>query len=238
MPAMTTRKAPRRLSEQDLAQLYLQTEAPLRLDALLQDNGEEVLSGDAAQIAVHDSISGQTPDLALISLSLCGLIVVRDYPLALKDGPLGPVLRELVVACEDNLVTVGRLWLDSACYGIAPDPEEDRETILSIPDRLRILASIFMELRDAIEDIRRDEGASMYRAIKTLYYQAESHADLADRFVGHMTAPMKKPAKPKPAAEAAAKTRKTPDQIPLPFDLSRPRAGAEIVHFSLFRDKR
>src|SRR5690606_7498754 len=58
--------APRRLSEQDLATLYLHTEAPLKLDALLQtgDMGKR----DALQIDVHDVIGAQTPDLALMSL--------------------------------------------------------------------------------------------------------------------------------------------------------------------------
>lgn len=223
--------SPRRLSEQDLAQLYVQTEAPLRLDVLLQ--GHE--GSEGAQVAVHDSISSQTPDLALISLSLCALVIARDFPENLKDGPYGPVLREMIVACEDNLFTVGRLWLDSVCYGVASDPKADHETILSIPDRLRILSSIFMELRDALDDA----PGPMLPAMKTLYYQAESHADLADKFVGQAQQ-IKKP-KAKTAKEAASGQRKgVPDQIPLPFDLHRPRSGdsAEIVTFSLFREKR
>lgn len=215
---MTTQRPPRRLSEQDMAQLYMQTEAALRLDALLQ--GQE--AGDAAQIAVHDSIGGQTPDLALISLSLCALVVARDFP---QDADMGPVLRELTVTAEDALVTVGRLWLDTSCYGIEPDKDEASEIILSIPDRLRILTSIFMELRDAIED----NDTPLYRATKTLYYQAESHADLADKFVERLTKPVKKP---------SPKAKKTVDQVPLPFELTRPKAGADIVTFSLFRDKK
>lgn len=212
----------RRLTEQDLAQLYLQTEAPLRLDDLLQDRTE----GDVAQIAIHDSISAQTPDLALISLSLCGLIIARDYPHALKDGPYGPVLRELAVAAEDNLFTVGRLWVDSTCHGIMPDVKVDRPTLESIPDRLRILSSIFLELRDALED---HSARAMYHALKTLFYQAESHSDLADKFVEGLERLSKK-------AKAAA--REIPDQIPLPFELNRPRVGAEVVSFSLFHQKR
>jgi hypothetical protein len=219
---MTSPRKHRRLSEQDMAQLYMQTEAALRLDALLQ--GQE--KGDAAQIAVHDAIGGQTPDLALISLSLCALIITRDYPAALKDGEMGPVLRELTVAAEDNLVSIGRLWLDTSCYGIEPDMDTAKDVILSIPDRLRILTSIFMELRDAIED--GDE--TTYRAIKTLYYQAESHADLADKFVERLTKPAKKP--------APATKKPVLDQVPLPFELTRPKAGADIVTFSLFRQKR
>lgn len=207
-----------RLSEQDLAQLYVQTHAPLRLDALLQ--GQE--KADAAQIAVHDSMSGQTPDLALISLSLCGLIVARDFPLELKDGPYGPVLRELIVCAEDNLFTVGRLWLDCN-YGITPDPKIDRETVTSIPDRLRILTSIFMELRDALQ-----ESGHMYWATKTLYYQAESHSDLAEKFVGSL----------EKLAKKTPPQRPIPDHVPLPYELNRPKTGAEIVAFSLFRERR
>lgn len=218
----------RRLSEQDMAQLYMQTEAALRLDALLQGQTEE----DAGQIAVHDTIGGQTPDLALISLSLCALIVARDFPLDLRDGEMGPVIRELSVSAEDNLVTVGRLWLDTSCYGIEPDVKEAKAVILSIPDRLRILTSIFMELRDALED----GPEPMYRAVKTLYYQAESHADLADKFV-EPVAKKKKPATT-PPAKKAGQPKKQVDQIPLPFELTRPKAGADVVAFSLFREKR
>ncbi|MCB1538263.1 MAG: hypothetical protein H6865_02880 [Rhodospirillales bacterium] len=217
----------RRLSEQDLAQLYLQTEAPLRLDDLMQDR----VHGDAAQIAVHDSIAAQTPDLALISLSLCALIVARDFPVELKDGPGGPVLRELTVACEDNLLTVGRLWLDTVCNGIKP-ARSDRDVIATIPDRLRILTSIFMELRDMLLETA---PGPIHAALKTLYYQSESHADLADRFVADFARPRKTA---KPSADHAAARRKTPVQVPLPFDLIRPREGAEVVSFSLFHQKR
>ncbi len=213
-----------RLSEQDLAQLYMQTEAALKLDDLLQGKAH----GDPAQIAVHDSISGQTPDLALISLSLCGLVVVRDFPMALKDGFMGPVLRELIVAAEDNLFSVGRLWLDSICHGMAPDPKADRITIESIPDRLRILSSIFIELRDALEE--SDEHADMASAVKSLFYQSESHSDLADKFVEKLTIARKK--------KIAKAQRDIPDQIPLPFELMRPQVGAEIVSFSLFAQRK
>ncbi|MBU6235200.1 MAG: hypothetical protein KGQ41_05095 [Alphaproteobacteria bacterium] len=220
-----------RLSEQDMAQLYMQTEAALRLDALLQGQEEE----NTAQIAVHDAIGGQTPDLALISLSLCALIIARDFPLELKDGEMGPVIRELVVSAEDNLVTVGHLWLDTSCYGIAPDMKQARPIILSIPDRLRIMASIMMELRDALEG----GNEAMYRAVKTLYYQAESHADLADKFVEPLAAKKKKSAEAKAKPAAVAKPAKKPlDQVPLPFELTRPKVGADIVTFSLFREKR
>ena len=215
----------RRLSEQDLAQLYLQTQAPLKLDALLQ--GME--KGDIAQIAVHDSMRTQTPDLALISLSLCALVVGRDYPIRLKDGPLGPVLRELAVACEDNLLTVGRLWLDSVLNGIDPDPRADKDTILSIPDRLRILTSIFMELRDELD------AADLHQALNALYYQAESHSDLADRYVENLTATKRKKTG---ATDTGTPPRAIPDQIPLPFELNRPQEGAEVVAFSLFRKGR
>src|SRR5690606_14619603 len=109
--------------------------APLRLDDLLQ--GRE--SGPAAQIAVHDTISGQTPDLALISLSLCGLIVARDYRLHDPETPMGPVLRELALECENNLLTIGRLWVDSALYGVMPDMKNDRRLIETVPDSLRVL---------------------------------------------------------------------------------------------------
>ena len=207
-----------RLSESDLAQLYLQTEAPLCLDNLLQG----ITPSETGQIAMHDAISSQTPDLALLSLSLCGAIIVRDFPTDLKDGWCGPLLRELLVDGEDNLCTVGMLWLNANCYGIEPDPKADLKTIKSIPDRLRILSSIFMELRDALSD---HSARNVYHALKTLYYQSESHADLADKFVESITKAAKKPKKIDPVIR---------DQIPLPFELTRPQTGAEIVSFSLF----
>lgn len=207
-----------RLSEPELAQLYLQTEAPLCLDNLLQG----ITPPETGQIAMHDAISGQTPDMALLSLSLCGAIIVRDFPHDLKDGWCGPLLRELLVDGEDNLCTVGMLWLNANCYGIEPDPKADLKIIKSIPDRLRILSSIFMELRDALAD---HSARSAYHAVNTLFYQAESHADLADKFVENLGKVTKKAKK----VDQVIK-----DQIPLPFDLLRPQMGAEIVSFSLF----
>lgn len=213
--------SPRRLSEQDLATLYVHTEAPLKLDALLQSG--DITKRDGLQIDVHDVIGAQTPDMALMSLSLCALIVLRDYPEQLKDGACGPILRELLWDAEDNLLTVGRLWLDTHFNGITPDPKADKETLLSIPDRLRILTSIFMELRDALDADDRTQ-IMMHHALNVLYYQSESHADLADVFIDNLKAKPKKQTDTKPKL----------DQVPLPFDLTRPKDGAEIVNFSLF----
>jgi hypothetical protein len=70
----------------------------------------------------------------------------------------------------------------------------------------------------------------MRQVLRTLYYQSESHADLADIFVAEMARAAKASRKPVP--------REILDQIPLPFELTRPQAGAEIVSFSLFRKPR
>lgn len=209
---------PRRLSEQDVAQLYLHTEAALSLDRLLQSDAPT----PEALVEVHDSIRSQTPDLALISLSLCGVLMVRDWPVD-ADDDTRPVLQELVTNAEDNLLTVGRLWLDSACHGIAPDPAEDKPILISIPDRLRILTSLFQELRDVLPD-----HAVMRQAMNTLYYQAESHADLADQFVQALTKPARKS---KAAKDIPPKKLQ---QIPLPLDLQQKTDTGKVVAFSLF----
>jgi hypothetical protein len=113
------------------------------------------------------------------------------------------------------------------CHELKPHPKHDRITIESIPDRLRILASIFFELREPLEEHGPEE---MRDAVRSLYYQAESHADMAERFVERLSAAIK--------AKKSKSVRAIPDQIPLPFELTRPQIGAEIVSFSLFAQRR
>jgi len=80
------------------------------------------------------------------------------------------------------------------------------------------------KLRDALEET--SDCPDMCHAVKSLYYQSESHADLADRFVEKLKGRRKKADK--------VPARAVPDQIPLPYELTRPQIGAEVVHFSLF----
>lgn len=214
----------RRLSEKDWAALYTHAQAPIKLDTLLQSVNPDTTT---LQIDVHDVIGTQTPDMALISLSLCGLLIVRDFPEDLKDGFCGPVLRELVWDAEDNLLSVGRLWIDINFNDIKPDPKTDKETLLSIPERLRILTSIFMELKDALDPSNRAH-ALIHQALNVLYYQAESQADLGDAYISQLSNLKKKDSMKK----------SIPDHVPLPFDLERPKDGAQIVSFSLFHKKR
>ncbi len=209
---MTTARP--RLTEQDLARLYLQTEAPIVFDKLVDAPRDDA----DLQRELHDTLSSQTPDLALISLSLCGLVAARGLP-GQVDGAL---LTELAHNAEDNLLTVGRLWLDHACYGIAPDAAHDGPILLSIPERLRILTSIYIEMRDGISQTN-----SVRQALNALYYQAESHSDLADIFIEQMMGTQK----PKPKKPVL-------DQIPLPIDLQPKHEAGKVVQFSLFRETR
>lgn len=210
---MTTRKT--RLTEQDLARLYLQTEAPIAFDKLIDAPKDDA----DLQRELHDTLSSQTPDLALISLSLCGLVAARGLPGQVEHT----LLTELAINAEDNLLTVGRLWLDHACYGIAPDAAHDGPILLSIPERLRILTSIYIEMRDGVT-----QTTPVRQALSALYYQAESHSDLADIFIEQMLGTEKK------------HKAKTPvlDQIPLPLELQPRHEAGKVVQFSLFRETR
>jgi len=154
-------------------------------------------------------------------------VVGRDFPRDLKDSHCGPLIREMAVACEDNLRTVGRLWLDSVLNGITPDPKADKETILSIPRPLPY-PDIHLHGTARCAGCEWNRHKPLHQALNALYDQSESHADLADVFVEQLTTPKRK-------AVASTRRRQIPDQIHLPFELNRPREGAEVVTFSLFR---
>lgn len=218
-----------RFTEKEMAILYEHTEAPYLFDALVQG-----LNPDPnLHQKVHEIIGKQGPDVALLSLCLCGLVVARDLRLQLissdKAGlleDLKPLCAELEQHAHECLYSLGRLWLDTVVFELDVNPLAGLHILRDIPTNLQVMGSIFGELRDwcgAEED-------PMRTALNILYYQAESHADRAEEFVLSMLEPTRER---KVTAQHA--------NVPLPLDLQTAildhTEGAKVIPFSVFAAK-
>lgn len=225
---MKTRR--KRLNEKELGTLYAYCGAPLRLHHMLEKDFPK--AGDAAAISVfdatpylgelHDSLSAQGPDDALLSLSLMGWIIEDYCSYIYSDAEaLRPLCAEMKSEAENVIHDLGRLRIDLDSYRAEISDKEIFDHLKGVPDSLCVLASVFAELQEAFRDMGRKDMAQISRL---LCYQAESQADYAWRYVEMMAG------KESDQDEAALK----PD-IPLPFDMQPEQDSQKIIDLSLFR---
>lgn len=215
---------PQRFTEKEIALLYEHTEAPYLFDALVQGVTPDPSLGQK----VHEIMGRQSPDVALLSLCLCGLVVARDLRLRLIEQgeaaeDLRPLCAELDTHAHESLYALGRLWLDTVVFELDVNPINGLRVLRDIPTNLQVMTSIFGELRDMLPD-----EDPMRSALNILYYQGESHADAAEAFVSTMFEPQKRMDKrAMPTAQAT---------IPLPLDIQEhaQEGGAKVIPFSVF----
>lgn len=129
-----------RLSERNLAALYEQCQAPVRLHAALYS--EAGLTPET-----HTEIEGivrfNPPDLALISLGLCA-VVMAEYLVREQSEHVAQVT-ELKYLGIDSVETFGPVYLGDSTE------LEDLEALLELcPIHLCALGSIFEELSDDV----------------------------------------------------------------------------------------
>jgi len=228
MSKMTHKK---RLSEKELGTLYTYCGSPLRLHDMLEKTfpkpeafakGHVEFDATSCLAELHDSLSAQGPDDALLSLALMGWII-EDYSSFYyeADDNLRVLVTELKCEAENVIHDLGRLRIDLDSYRAEISEKVIHDHLAGVPDSLCILASIFAELQTLFQDMGRTDLGQLCRL---LGYQGESQADHARAYVDMMT---------KPSKDAADTINK--GDIPMPYDMQPDQDGSKIIDLSLFR---
>lgn len=129
-----------RLSERNLASLYEQCQAPMRLHMAL--HGAEGLT-ETHVTEIEGIVRFNPPDLALISLGLCAVVLAEHL---VRDGSEHVAqITELKYLGIDSVETFGPVYLGESTQ------LEDLEALLELcPIHLCALGSIFEELSDDV----------------------------------------------------------------------------------------
>jgi hypothetical protein len=228
----TSKKMRRRLNEKELGTLYAYCKSPLRLHHMLEkdlpkpngQSGEYTVDITSMLAELHDSLSEQGPDDALLSLALMGWIM-EDYcsdHYADQDA-LRVLCTELKCESENVIHDLGRLRIDLDSYKSEISEKEIYEHLANVPDSLCVLASIYQELINAFQEIHRKDLSQIARL---LCYQAEAQADHAWSYVEVMMKP-------------GEREEKEPylSDIPLPYDMQPDQDPNKVIDLSLFRRK-
>lgn len=219
----------KRLSEKELGTLYAYCGSPLRLHSMLEKDFPKpnmpMQNFDVSPFLaeLHDGLSAQGPDDALLSLALMGYIIEDYVSFYYPDN------REMRVLCTelkceaDNIVhDLGRLRTDLDSYRAQIAEVEIMEHLKNIPDSLCILASVYQELQEGFKQIERKDLTAL---VRLLCYQAEAQADHAWQYVQTMVMP----------SEGAGSAQNTLEDIPLPMDMQVASESDKVIDFSLFR---
>lgn len=223
-------KKGKRLNEKELGTLYAYCKTPLRLHHMLEKNfpkrdalmNETSFDATPLLAEIHDSLSEQGPDDALLSLALMGWILedyCSDYYADIEN--LRILCTELKCEAENVIHDLGRLRIDLDSYKAEISQTEIYDHLSNVPDSLCILASIYQEMIDVFKEVERRDLAQM---VRILCYQAEAQADHAWGYIDAMMKP-------------GAKEQQNPvlQDIPMPYDMQPDIDTDKIIDLSLFR---
>lgn len=163
------------LTQPELGILYIEMQVPLHFHKYLNQNR---LSENEA-LNLHQVISDQKPDTALISLGLCG-IALANHILS-KHGArreLAVLGTELKYFCIDVVERYGRIWINAREYDMN-DKEAEKTLLIECPELLNALGSIVQEIHEYTDHVDR-VGTELGRLIE---YQAYAHANLAESYI-------------------------------------------------------
>lgn len=218
----------KRLSEKELGTLYAYCGTPLRLHTMLEKDfpkaGASIEGFDESPFLaeIHDSLSAQGPDDALLSLALIGYIL-EDYISFYYAEDMNLRVLGTELKCEaDNVVhDLGRLRIDLDSYRAQIAETEIMAHLKQVPEGLCILASIYQEMQEAFKESGRKDLSKLARL---LCYQSEAQADHAWNYVQALVHP-----------EEGKQATDVLDNIPLPMDMQTATDSDKVVDFSLFR---
>jgi hypothetical protein len=218
----------KRLSEKELGTLYAYCGSPLRLHTMLEKEfpkaGTAIEGFDESSLLaeLHDSLSEQGPDDALLSLALMGYILEDYISFYYADETSVRVLATELKCEADNIVhDLGRLRIDLDSYRAQIAETEILEHLKHVPESLCVLASIYQEMQEGLKAIGRKDLSKLARL---LCYQAEAQADHAWNYVQAMVTP-----------EEGKAAKDALDNIPLPMDMQTASDSDKVVDLSLFR---
>lgn len=190
------------LTQPELGILYIEMGTPLRFQKFLK-NGR--LNDDEA-IELHQMMSDQKPDTALISLGLAGIVyanyILQKYT-AEKDFSV--LATELKYFSIDVVERFGRVWINAREHE-KMDRDIEEALLLECPELLNAYGSIVQE----IHEISETAGHGILSQLgKVLEYQAYSHANLAESYLDMLK------------SEGHIREGFSGDPIPVPSDLQR-----------------
>lgn len=181
-----------RLSERNLASLYEQTQAPMRLHAALYDPAAGLT--DEVQGEIEAILRDNPPDLALISLGLCAVVLAEYLNRVSDDDTLDAhhaVITEMKYLGIESVEIFGPPYLGEDIGLI------DLEELLSLcPAQLAALGSLF------------DDISEFFPFAETLSHMAYDQADRAEAMLTGETPP-----------EIAAHGDAAPSSNVVPLDL-------------------
>ena len=187
------------LTQPELGQLYVEMVAPLGFQQCLSHG---YIHDDDA-LAMHQVISDQKPDTALISLGLCGVIlgnhILQKHSTHTELSILGTELKYFSI---DIVERYGRAWINAKEYE-KNDRDLEEKLLLESADNLNAFGSIVQEIHELCEETN-PLASNMG---KILEYQAYAQANLAESYIDILQ------------QEGKIKPNFTPDPIPVPADL-------------------
>lgn len=169
----TPRKPIAMLSDQQLAKLFVHLEVPVAVQSLL--NNPRKLD-DEGGLALHDMISGQTPDQALISIALSSLLL--DAHLRENGHRCAEIL---AMSAEMMLQDFAPLYLEHTAThpkGTLFD-RHDLEFLSTIPEDLENIS----DLLSVVADVLPGHCATFAKLANILSVQAQAQALVAETLV-------------------------------------------------------
>ena len=186
-----------KLTQPELGILYVETQVAFGVQQVLTQ--QEFRDHD--KIDLHQMISAQKPDIALISLGLSG-VVLANYLLSQsqssQDDDFQILVTELKHISISTVERYGRVWIDAREHDIFQSEEDDLALLQEAPEILNAFGSVYEELEAYL-----DESGFVHHLISLLGYQSYAQADLADQYLDMIQ----------------AKRLPHGDPIPLPLEL-------------------
>lgn len=171
---MTTHRKPiAMLSDQQLAKLFVHLEVPVAVQSILDDQRK---FDDETRLALHDMLSAQTPDQALISIALSSLLL--DAHLR-SDGQRSAEI--LAMSAEMMVQDFAPIYLghiDKHPKGTLFD-RHDLEFLATIPEDLENIS----DLLAVVADVLPGRCASYAQLATVLSVQAQAQALIAETLV-------------------------------------------------------
>lgn len=157
------------LSEQNLAKLTNRLQIPAIVQDIMNDEG--MLTPDV-QYALHEILSDQQPDSALLSIALGARKVAARYQ------HLGANMAILKMECDRVINDYAELWVRNA-ESKSLDDNLVFDTLEQIPEDLEVLAEL-LEINAGILLTQREDLATI---LKVFAVQARAQVLIADTFI-------------------------------------------------------
>lgn len=158
------------LKAKELAIVANRLEAPMAVSDIL--SGRERMTKDVIA-ALHDVISDQQPDAALLCVAICARKIAGAHAKA------SPSLRVLEIESGRIIDDYAELWLRNAESGAAVDEFEALDAVSRVAEDLEEMA----EMLEINMSYLREIDAKAYTLCNILSIQARSHALVAEAFM-------------------------------------------------------